>query len=72
MATVIPRLLDRDWLESAYGIPWKTALNWEKDWLLRVVRFGRKCYFDRDEIEELIDQGGRRFRGGWRREPAAS
>jgi hypothetical protein len=38
-------------------------------WIIRVVRIGRKCYIDRDEIERLIAQGGKRFKGGWRREP---
>jgi hypothetical protein len=61
--------LNREALESEYGIRWRTALRWEKDGLLRVIRIGRKCYFDRNEIEQMISEGGRRFRGGWRREP---
>jgi hypothetical protein len=66
--TAVPRLLDRVGLQSAYGIAWKTALSWGKDGLLKVIRIGRKCYVDRDEVERIIADGGRRFPGGWRRQ----
>jgi hypothetical protein len=64
-----PRLLDRERVEAEYGLRWRTALSWAKDGLLKVIRIGRKCYFDREEIDRIIAEGGRRFAGGWRREP---
>jgi len=70
MTTVaFPRLLDRERLEKGYGIPWKTALSWGKDGVLKIIRIGRKCYVDRDDVEKIIADGGRPFPGGdWRRQ----
>lgn len=49
----------------------RTALGWEKDGLLKVVPIGRKCFLLRAEREQIIAEGGRQFRNGWRRERAS-
>jgi hypothetical protein len=64
-----PKLLDQRRFEALFGMRWRTVIGLERDGIIRVVRIGRKCYIDRDEIERLIAQGGKRFKGGWRREP---
>jgi hypothetical protein len=64
-----PKLLNRQRFEARYGLKWKTALGWERDGIVRLVRLGRLCFADRDEFDHLIAAGGRRFAGGWRRRP---
>ena len=62
-------IVGKERFEADYHpLKWKTALSWEKDGILRVVRIGRKCYLLRAEIERLVVAGGQ-FRGGWRRRP---
>jgi hypothetical protein len=66
------RLMDRRVFESDYHpLRWKTALGWERDGIIRVVRIGRRCFLIREEIEKLIAEGGKQFADGWRRVPAA-
>jgi len=72
MAENSPRLLNRERLEALYGVKWRTVLAWDRDGIIRLVRLGRKCFIDRDEFERTIAEGGRRFAGGWRRQPPES
>jgi hypothetical protein len=72
MAPRGPRLLNRERLESQYGVKWRTVLAWDRDGILRLVRLGRKCFIDREELERVIAEGGRQFAGGWRRQAPGS
>ena len=64
-------LVGKDDFEIDYHpLKWRTALGWEDDGLLKVIRIGRKCYLLREEIEQIIAEGGRQFANGWRRGPA--
>jgi hypothetical protein len=62
--------MDKRAFETDYHpLRWRTALRWERDGIVRVVRIGRRCFLIRDEIESLIAEGGKQFAGGWRRDP---
>jgi len=43
----VPRLLNREGFEARFGIRWRTALAWDRDGIIRLVRFGRKVFADR-------------------------
>lgn len=63
-------IIGKDTFETDYHpLKWKTALSWEKDGILTVIRIGRKCFLRREDIERMIADGGRQFPGGWRRGP---
>ncbi len=67
------RLLEREEFEKDfYPLKWKTALTWERDGIVRVIRIGRRCFLDREDLEKLVAEGGRRFANGWRRAPRGS
>ena len=63
-------LLNKESFEREYHpLKWKTAMSWEKDGIVTVIRIGRKRFLKRDEIERLMVTG-RQFAGGWRRRTA--
>jgi hypothetical protein len=63
-------LMDKQTFETDYHpLRWKTALGWERDGIVKVIRIGRRCFLIRDDIEKLIAEGGKRFAYGWRRDP---
>jgi hypothetical protein len=64
----LPRLLNRERFEREFGINWRHVLALGRDGLIPLVRFGRKVFIDRDQIDRLIASGGRTFKAGWRKE----
>lgn len=73
MSAIIPSmspLVGKESFERDYHpLKWKTVLSWKKDGIIRVIRIGRKCFLRRQDIEDLILDGGKQFAGGWRRRP---
>jgi hypothetical protein len=67
------RLVEKQAFERDFHpLKWKTALSWEKDGIVKVIRIGRRCFLDREDLEKLVAAGGRQFAHGWRRAPSGS
>jgi hypothetical protein len=68
MPSTSPLVDNRSFERDYHPLKWKTVMSWEKDGILRVIRIGRKRFLRRQDIEALIQDGGKQFAGGWRRQ----
>jgi len=50
------------------AIPIQTGYALAREKILPVVRVGRNIRIDPDKLKEWIDQGGKGFAGGWKKE----
>ena len=62
-----------DWIDTPEvaricGITPERAYELAREGILPVVRFGRQVRVDRHKLMEWIDQGGKGYSGGWRKE----
>jgi excisionase family DNA binding protein len=62
------RLLTVPEVASILSVPEHAVYRMAREGILPVIRLGRLVRFDPDGLRKWIEQGGKAFDGGWRKE----